>query len=167
MAVGETVKTRSTSRTIQSVRPLAARPADTKHAKHRPPDANGGGKGPYELKLGPFRLKSSVARRRTSHAVRSAARSIAALGCTARACVLIRPEEVRWTTTVQRNERMSAESRRMTTSTTRTRITYGAIDAKNRYSTYRRLSSVIGTFAPETLIRTQQAKASGAPSGDD
>jgi hypothetical protein len=39
----------------------------------------------YELKLRDFTLKSLPTRRPTSHAVRSAALSIAALGCTARA----------------------------------------------------------------------------------
>ena len=83
---------------------------------------------PYELKPGDFRLKSCPARRLTSQAVRSAARSMAAVGCAARAWVLMRPDEPRSTTTLQRNERIGADSRRMTTSTERILISCGAID---------------------------------------
>ena len=57
----------------------------------------------YELKAGDFTLKSRPMRRPISQAVRSAALSIAALGCIARACVLIWPERPRSTVTAQRN----------------------------------------------------------------
>lgn len=65
----------------------------------------------------------------------------------------MRPDEPRSTTTVQRNERFAAESRRMTTFTERIVTSCGAIDVKKRYSAYARLSSLIGILMPDTVIR--------------
>ena len=49
----------------------------------------------------------------------------------------MRPDEPRSTTTLQRNERLAADSRRMTTSTERILNSCGAIDVKKRYSSIR------------------------------
>lgn len=117
----------------------------------------------YELKAGDFTLKCRPMRRPISQAARSAALSIAALGCDARACVLIWPARPRSTVTTQRNWRRAVNSRPATTSTAATRGSYGAIDVKKRYSAYARFSSAIGVSMPEILIRIAATKAICAP----